>query len=216
MPPVVSILQNGISNVGSVCNALRFLNLPFEVITDADGLKRAKILIFPGVGAFGAAMTQLNENGLTDVLKQKIVGDKIPFLGICLGLQLLFESSEESAGVTGLGIFKGSVRRLTEKTPEFRVPNIGWCELFSSSTYSSTSTSSILSSALHQSVYFVHSFSADPSDRSIVSSQAQHTQPFVASIAQDNIQALQFHPEKSGTVGLGLLKNFVQWNHHGF
>lgn len=205
MSAIVSVLQNSISNVGSVCNALEFLKVPYRVVRTPEELSQAERLIFPGVGAFGAAMEHLSNNGLAEVLTQKVRVEKIPFLGICLGLQLLFEDSEESQGVKGLGWFKGSVVRLKAQPPQHRVPNMGWCALRSLNLNPSP-----YPELDGNFVYFVHSYAAKPNDTSIISHSAQHAEEFVAGVCENNIQAFQFHPEKSGKLGLKILRVFTQ------
>ncbi len=210
MPQVISVLQNGVSNVGSVCNSLHSLDLAFKVVRTASELEQAQVIIFPGVGAFGAAMQHLTQHQLIPVLHQKIIREKIPFLGICLGLQLLFESSEESPHQPGLGWLKGQVKKLASDPPRHRVPNMGWCAL----NIEQPQNALLHALPLASYAYFVHSYAAVPLDRHLVSLTARHGSAFVAGVCAKNIHAFQFHPEKSGPVGLALLRAFAEWSAH--
>lgn len=198
---MIAIVDYDAGNIKSVEKALILLGEEVIVTRDRDTILAADGVILPGVGAFGDAMDKLNSYGLSDVLRE--VADKnIPFLGICLGLQLLFESSEESPEAKGLGILKGKVTRLPEVG--LKIPHIGWNNLkfphkgrlfkdIPEDTY----------------VYFVHSFYLQAADESIVTATSEYAATIHASVEQGNVFATQFHPEKSSDMGLKMLKNFV-------
>ncbi|CAA3014562.1 imidazole glycerol phosphate synthase hisHF, chloroplastic [Olea europaea subsp. europaea] len=200
---VVTLLDYGAGNVRSVRNAIRFLGFDIKDVQTPEDIMNAKRLIFPGVGAFAAAMDVLNKKEMAEVLCAYIKQDR-PFLGICLGLQLLFESSEENGPVKGLGLIPGVVGRF-DSSNGFRVPHIGWNAL------QITKDSQILDDIGSRHVYFVHSYRAMPSDdnRDWISSTCNYGENFIASVRRGNIHAVQFHPEKSGDVGLSILRRFL-------
>ncbi|XP_019193782.1 PREDICTED: imidazole glycerol phosphate synthase hisHF, chloroplastic-like [Ipomoea nil] len=200
---VVTLLDYGAGNVRSVRNAIRFLGFGIKDVQTPEDILKAKRLIFPGVGAFAAAMDVLNKNGMAEALSTYIEQDR-PFLGICLGLQLLFESSDENGPVKGLGLIPGVVGRF-DSSKGIRVPHIGWNAL------EITKDSGILDEIGNRHVYFVHSYRAMPSDdnQDWVSSTCNYGDNFIASIRKGNVHAVQFHPEKSGDVGLSILERFL-------
>ena len=160
-------------------------------------------MVLPGVGAFGDAMGKLNEYGLVDVIKKTVSSD-IPFIGICLGLQLMFDSSDESEGAKGLGIFRGKIRRIPADGG-LKVPQIGWNDL----TYAKEGR---LFKGIpeHSYVYFVHSYYLDAQDKDIVTATTDYGVRVEASVEKGNVFACQFHPEKSSEVGMQILKNFLE------
>jgi len=190
-------------NLGSVSNACRFLHLPARILSRPDEISECNALILPGVGAFGDCMRHLDEHGFVEPVKKWIADDK-PFLGICLGLQVLFESGEESPGVPGLGIFSGTVRRFAG-SPDVKVPQIGWnrvyqrqkdCLLFDG-----------IADGTH--FYFVHSFYVDCRDQSLIAGETSHGITYTSAIRRGRLVAVQFHPEKSQSAGLAMLRNFA-------
>ncbi|KAA8523653.1 hypothetical protein F0562_010076 [Nyssa sinensis] len=205
---VVTLLDYGAGNVRSVRNAIRFLGFDIKDVQTPEDILNAKRLIFPGVGAFAAAMDVLNQSGMAEALCTYVQNDR-PFLGICLGLQLLFESSEENGPVKGLGLIPGIVGRF-DSSNGFRVPHIGWNALHI------TKDSEILDDIGNHHVYFVHSYRAMPSDdnKEWVSSTCNYGDNFIASIRRGNVHAVQFHPEKSGDVGLSILRRFLYPKSH--
>lgn len=199
---MVAILDYDAGNIKSVEKAFQFLGADAVVTRDADVIARADHVVLPGVGAFGDAMQKLNEYQLVDVIG-KVVASGTPFLGICLGLQLMFDSSEESDGVDGLGILRGKIRRIPQMDGN-KVPQIGWNDL----RYPNTGRL-FKDIPEHSYVYFVHSYYLDAEDKSIVTATADYGVTVEASVEKDNVFACQFHPEKSSDVGMQILKNFL-------
>ena len=196
---MVAIIDYGAGNLHSVKNALDFLGAESEITSDKDRILAADHVILPGVGAFGDAMRSLNESGLTDTVKAAADGSR-PFLGICLGLQLLFESSEESPGVDGLGIFRGSVVKIPERG--LKIPHMGWNNI------TLTKKSRILPDN-KPFVYFVHSYYINAQDSDVVSAYTEYGEKLDVAIERGTVVATQFHPEKSGDVGMDILNRFL-------
>lgn len=204
---MIAIIDYDAGNIKSVEKALLALGEDAVVSRDPQVLLRAEKVILPGVGAFGDAMRRLHEYGLVDVIHQ-IVEMDTPFLGICLGLQLLFESSEESPGVEGLHILKGKILRIPDGADEngrpLKIPHIGWNSL----TFPEKGR--LFENLPEESyVYFVHSYYLK-AEENIVTAQTQYGVAIDASVEKGNVFACQFHPEKSSDVGLQILKNFVK------
>jgi imidazole glycerol-phosphate synthase subunit HisH len=199
----ISLLDYGASNLKSVKKAFEHLDCTVSVITTADEVENTDILIFPGQGAFGPSIKHLNDLNLIEPLQNHIKNQK-PFFGICLGFQLLFTSSDEAPGIEGLSVFPGHFEKFSSKT--HKVPQIGWNTLEKSS-------SSLLLNNLPESsyVYFVHSYYLKETTSSLISSKTTYIEPYVSSIQTGNIWGTQFHPEKSGDVGLQILKNFISF-----
>ena len=200
---MIAIIDYDAGNLKSVEKALIFLGETPVITRDREELLAADKVILPGVGAFGDAMDRLHQYGLVDVIKE-IVKKGIPFLGICLGLQLMFESSEESPGVEGLGLLPGKILKIPE-TPGMKVPHMGWNSL-------KIDPNSRLFKGIPDGsyVYFVHSYYLKAREEAIVKATIDYSTHIHASVEKDNIFACQFHPEKSGTVGLQILSNFAQ------
>lgn len=197
----IVIIDYGMGNLHSVSKAVEAVGAVPIVTADKKFISAAEKIILPGVGAFGDCMKNLQATGLVPELIKHIKSGK-GFLGICLGMQLLFESSEESPGVAGLGIFKGAVKRLTT---EYKVPHMGWNRL------KLKAASPLTAAADGSYVYFVHSFHAVPEDSNIITAVCDYGTEITAAVGRDNIQAVQFHPEKSGEVGLKMLQTFKEW-----
>lgn len=200
---MIAIIDYNAGNLKSVEKALNYLEQECMVTRNFREIEKADKIILPGVGAFGDAMSQLKKYELDKVIRE-VTQERIPFLGICLGLQLLFEGSDESQGVEGLHILDGSIRRIPDQ-PGLKIPHIGWNSL-------NLQNNGRLFAGLeeHPYVYFVHSYYLQAKDEQIVKATTEYSTVIHASVEKDNIFACQFHPEKSGDVGLAILKNFAQ------
>ena len=205
---MIAIIDYDAGNIKSVEKALLALGEEVIVTSDAGQILEADGVILPGVGAFGDAMEKLKDYGLVEVIHQ-VVEKKTPFLGICLGLQLLFESSEESPGVKGLGILEGQIVRIPDGEG-IKVPHIGWNSL----TYPNKGRL-FEGIAENSYVYFVHSYYLRAKEDSIVTAATEYGTYIHASVEKDNVFACQFHPEKSSDVGLTILKNFIRITKEG-
>lgn len=199
---MLALIDYGSGNIRSVMNALRREQAGVELVSAPERLENADAIVLPGVGAFGDCVGGLQTRGLWDPLREWLAADR-PFLGICVGYQMLFDESEESPGVRGFGFFAGKVKRFA--APGLKVPQIGWNQL------ELVNRSHMLWRGLpaRPHVYFVHSFFPDPADSAIVTSRSTYGETFAASAARGRIAAVQFHPEKSQAVGLGILRNFI-------
>ena len=197
---MLALIDYGSGNIHSVINALRHEGADVELISDPARLAQAEGIVLPGVGAFGDCVRGLQSRGLWDPLAAWLAADK-PFLGICVGYQMLFEESEESPGVRGFGFFGGKVKRFT--TPGLKVPQIGWNQL--------DLTPHPLWRGLpaQPHVYFVHSFFPDATAPAVVTARSTYGETFAAAAARGRVSGVQFHPEKSQAVGLGILRNFI-------
>lgn len=200
---MIAIIDYDAGNIKSVEKALLFLGEEVVVTRDKTIILDADKAILPGVGSFGDAMNKLSEYDLVDTIKAFINTGK-PFLGICLGLQLLFEESEESPGVPGLGIFKGKIIKFTENKG-YKIPQIGWNSL------DINPESRLFKGIPSESyVYFVHSYYLQAEDESIVAARTEYADTFHSAVEKNNVFACQFHPEKSSDVGLKILSNFAK------
>lgn len=207
---MIAIIDYGMGNLQSIKNALDLLYPSVAVIKNPSDLKRAKAIVLPGVGAFADGMRNLRQNGFLPVLKEEVLVKKKPYLGICLGMQFLAEKSHEHGVHEGLGWINGEVKRLNPCNGDFKIPHVGWNDVKIRSN-----------SNLYQGIgeigtfYFVHSYALDPANKSIITGVCDHGQEFVASIQQENIFGVQFHPEKSQGAGMKLLKNFMMYVENG-
>jgi glutamine amidotransferase len=199
---MLAIIDYGAGNLESVRKALAFLGVEVLVTADPAVISGAEGVLLPGVGSFGDCMENMRTRGLLAVTRATAESGK-PFLGICLGLQLLFESSEESPGAPGLGLLRGKVLRIPRRQG-LKIPHIGWNSL-------EFTTKCSLFDGIPQSayVYFVHSFYLRCEQPEIVTAKTQYGVSMDAAIQKDNLFATQFHPEKSGAVGLKILENFI-------
>lgn len=199
---MIAVIDYDAGNIKSVEKALQFLGAEVVVTRDPEVLLAADKVILPGVGAFGDAMARLEEYGLVTVIKQ-IVAKGTPFMGICLGLQLLFDSSEEAPGVKGLGILPGKIVRFSDEFG-LKIPQIGWnalkftkdCPVFKGIEDG-------------EFVYFVHSYYLQADNDTDVAATTEYGNHVHAAVSRDNVYACQFHPEKSSSVGLKILSNFI-------
>lgn len=199
---MTAIIDYDAGNIKSVEKALDYLGEPVVVTDDPDEILSADHVILPGVGAFGDAMRNIRERHLEEVI-HRVVENGTPFMGICLGLQVLFEDSEESPGVAGLSVLKGHIRRLPDGEG-LKIPHIGWNSL-------NLSGDGRLFRGLPKEpyVYFVHSYYLEADDPAIVKASTEYGALIHASVEKDNVFACQFHPEKSSETGLAILKNFL-------
>jgi len=204
---MIAIIDYGIGNLKSVHNAVSFISPQTKsiVTSDPDVVANADKVIFPGQGAMPDCILQLDKRGLKESVfeaaKQK------PFLGICLGLQMLFESSEEG-NVKGFGLLPGIVKRFKKNQNErIKIPHMGWNRVHQSNLHPMWNKID-----LDSRFYFVHSFYAEVTDENLIMATSEHGENFTSAIAKDNIFAVQFHPEKSSKLGLQLLNNFISWD----
>ena len=197
---MLTILDYGVGNLRSVYMAFRRLGLDVQITSEGKALRRASAIVLPGVGAFGDAIGSIRALGLEDAIVSTI-GDEVPFLGICMGLQLLFEVSEEMGEHRGLGILAGRVRRFPQGQ---RVPHMGWNEIHQVRAIRLWDGVPDRSYA-----YFVHSYYADPEDESVVAGSTDYGLDYASAVARGNVYAIQFHPEKSQDVGESILRNFA-------
>jgi imidazole glycerol phosphate synthase glutamine amidotransferase subunit len=201
---LIGVIDYGAGNLGSVMNALKRLSVPArfaagpeELIPSSSPFEK---IIFPGDGHFGAAMESLAQSGYAQSLREWINADK-PFLGICIGLQLLFESSQEAPEARGLSVISGTVRRF----PGRKVPQIGWNQT------SAREESKIFKGLNNNSFfYYIHSYYADPEDRQVSAAETDYYLRYCCAVEREALAAVQFHPEKSGVAGLALLKNWAE------
>ena len=200
---MIAIIDYDAGNIRSVEKALILLGQDVKVTGDRNEILAADKVILPGVGAFGDAMATIRERGLEEVIRQ-VVDKGTQFIGICLGLQLLFERSDEAPGVKGLGILKGEILKIPEQEG-MKIPHMGWNSLHLE--HDGRLFRGIGEGAY---VYFVHSYYLKAEDEEIVKASTEYCTHIHASVEKDNVFACQFHPEKSSDVGLHILKNFVE------
>jgi len=200
---MIIIIDYGMGNLASVCKAFEYIGETVKISCEPEDIAKASALVLPGVGAMSDAMKSLEQLNLTDGIKNYICTGK-PFLGICLGMQMLFDSSSEGSepgmgNIRGLGVLPGKVIKLPD-LPGIKIPHMGWNSL-------SDVKDPILPK--DRSLYFVHSYYAQPADEDIISSKSFHGIEFTSSVKYKNITATQFHPEKSGNAGLDILKAWI-------
>lgn len=198
---MITILDYGAGNLRSVQNTLAELGAEYELVHDAAGVSRASKLILPGVGHFGQIMRALDQMQVRDVLVDRIRAG-IPFLGICLGLQALFEKSEEAPDERGLGVFEGTIQRFPATA---RVPHMGWNQI-----EARPGARLLANLPAHPYLYFAHSYYAPVTETTAAT--CHYTLPYTAALESNNIFGVQFHPEKSGPLGLRIVRNFVELN----
>lgn len=205
----VGVIDYDAGNTKSVIKALEYLGCDVVLSADRNALKDCGRIILPGVGAYYDAMQELKKRELTDTVMELVASGR-PFLGICLGMQLLFDSSTEVIGsdrddhVEGLGILKGTVKKFTGLSEGLKIPHMGWNSL----TVKESPAKLLKGLGDSPYVYFVHSYYLDAADKSEVAATTEYGITFDSSVAKDNIFGCQFHPEKSGAVGLAILNNF--------
>jgi len=201
----VAIIDYGLGNLRSVYNGFEYVGAQPFIADSPEDMAGADCAVLPGVGAFGDGMQILRDNGWLNAIEIFAVKDKKPFLGICLGMQLLAKEGSENGFHEGLGLIDGHVVRLSPDDDKIRIPHIGWNDVTAqagSATYEGIDTP--------QDFYFVHSYVFEPDDPSVISGTCHHGQVFAASVESGNIWGVQFHPEKSQAAGLALLQNFLK------
>ena len=202
---MIGIIDYGMGNLGSVMNACRFLEMDARIVTRKSEMDECRAVLLPGVGAFGDCMGHLDKHDFTDAIRNWAAAGK-PLMGICLGLQALFDSSEETPGVEGLGLFGGTVKRF-DLPKELKVPQIGWNRI------NETQPGCPMFDGIEDKSFFylVHSYYVCPDDASIIAGTTDYGIEYCSCVWKDNIFATQFHPEKSQAVGLRMLRNFWNW-----
>ena len=197
---MIAIIDYGAGNLKNVAKAFDYLNIENVVTDDINLVRKADKIVLPGVGAFGEGMANLKKRGLDTAIKEAVADFK-PLLGICLGMQMLFDESEESPGVEGLGILKGKIVKLP-KIGDLKIPHMGWNDL---------SCHGKLFKGLNKPfVYFVHSYYLQAEDKKVVSATTHYGIDIEVAVEKGNVFGCQFHPEKSSDVGLKMLKNFAE------
>ena len=200
---MIAIMDYGVGNLFSVEKAFLYLGADAAITSNPDVLRQADKIVLPGVGAFGDCMKNLRASGMIPLLAERVRAG-VPLLGICVGLQILFEGSDESPEAEGLGFFRGRVRRI--HADGLKIPHMGWNSL----TIERHASADLFAGLAEEPfVYFVHSYHAVPEDATVVTATAEYGERLTAAVAKDNICATQFHPEKSGDVGLQILRNFI-------
>ena len=199
----VGVIDYGGGNLRNVLNVLRYLGREGSLVSAPEHLEKIDRLVFPGVGAFGDCVDDLDRKGLRAPLRQWLEDDR-PYFGICLGYQVLFERSAESPDHEGLGFFRGGVKRF-DPSPGLKIPHMGWNEVEPKNPDEPPWTGS--PEPLH--LYFVHSYHPVPDDEAIVASVTEYGPPFASSVRSGNVFACQFHPERSQEAGLRILGNFL-------
>lgn len=199
---MIAIIDYGAGNLQSVKKAFDFIGAESVITDNPEIINACDRILLPGVGSFGDAMDSMHKSGLVETVKQNALSGK-PFLGICLGLQLLFEESEESPGVKGLGIFKGKIKKFSSDMG-LKIPHIGWNSL--EIKQKDTLFKNVPENSY---VYFVHSYYLHAEDENDVATVTNYGIDFHSAVGKNNVFATQFHPEKSGDVGLQILKNFA-------
>ena len=200
---MIAVIDYGIGNLNSVVKAFNYIDIPVSLTDKPEVINKSDALLLPGVGAFGEGMDNLKKKGLDKIIKKNIAEGK-PFLGICLGLQLLFSCSEENKGVEGLDLIKGSVQKFSLSDVP-KIPHIGWNQV----DFGKSDDPLFTGLTDNNNLYFVHSFFVEPEDEGVVLGKTTYgNKDFASIIRKDNIWGIQCHPEKSSKVGLKILKNF--------
>lgn len=198
----LGIIDYGAGNLASVQNSFLAIGIDAVIVRTSNELEGLTHLVLPGVGAFGDCAAALRKQGLADSIRNWVEADK-PFLGICIGYQILFESSEETPGARGLGIFKGKVRRFSENG--LKIPHMGWNEV----TPTDATHPIWAGMGTNPYFYYVHSYYPEPCDKQLIAATTSYGDTYAAAIIKGKLIATQFHPEKSQLQGLKLLKNFI-------
>ena len=202
----ISIIDSGLGNLNSIYKCIKSLDFDCSVVDNPKQLKISDKIIFPGVGSFGDSAHHLEKQNLSKPLKNWIIEDR-PFLGICIGFQILFEASDESPAVVGLGVLPGKVVKFS-KEQELKIPHMGWNKIIIKQKFDPIWEG--INNVPH--FYFVHSFYPQPDENEIIASTTQYGCEFTSSVRRGNLFATQFHPEKSQGAGLRLIRNFLSLN----
>jgi len=202
---MISIIDYKMGNIKSIENAFSFLGVDYKIVNSKEDILNSEKIILPGVGSFRQAMQNIKEMNMYDAIREVAIDKKIPILGICLGMQLLADSSQEDGVSNGLGLISANVYKLTTKDEKVKIPHVGFNTVFHENGGS-------LFHGLKDSTdfYFVHSYHFIADEQECVSSYSIHGEKFIASVEKENIYGTQFHPEKSQANGLRVLKNFVE------
>lgn len=203
---MIAIVDYGVGNLYSVEKAFAKFSDDVVLTQSAEVIDKADKVVLPGVGAFGDCMKNFRASGLMDAVMRAVDGKK-PVMGICVGLQIMFEGSEESPDVKGLGIFKGTVRKIN--APGLKIPHMGWNSLEIKEN-SAADIDLFKDIRKNPYVYFVHSYHAVPENKSVILATSVYGEEITAAVGRNNVIATQFHPEKSGDIGLAIIKNFVE------
>lgn len=201
---MITIVDYGLGNLGSVLNMLKRIGVQGEIKSDLKSIENASKLILPGVGAFDAAMKKLNESNLTSVLKIKALEEKTPIMGICLGMQILMNSSEEGSKA-GLGLIDGEVKKFSYDDSQLKIPHMGW-----NYVYMSRNDAPLINGLGESKFYFVHSYYVKVKDKTNSLLTTNYGIEFDSGVMKDNIYGFQFHPEKSHKFGMKLFENFAE------
>ena len=201
---MIALIDYEMGNVQSVLNAFSLLGQDIKVTRSREEIEKADALVLPGVGAFGDAMQKLTAFGLHRILNEEVLNKKKPFLGICLGMQLLAEEGQELGLHTGLGWVKGKTVKIAPSDPFLKIPHMGW------NTLEINNFEGLYKDMPGNPVcYFVHSYALEPEDKNLITATTPYGQDIAASVQKDNIYGVQFHPEKSQGAGLKILENFI-------
>ena len=204
---MIAVVDYGMGNLRSMGKALEHVGAEVLVTADADDLRDAERIVLPGVGAFGEAIANLRATGLVEAMEEEVLRKGKPFLGVCVGMQLLARESVEHGRHTGLGWIEADVLPIELGGPEIRVPHTGWNAL----EVVGARDGPLGRVRPGEAFYFTHSFHVVPEDDALVAARCEHGRSLVAAVAQDNILAVQFHPEKSQQAGLEFLADFLSW-----
>ena len=200
---MIGVVDYGIGNLTSAKKSLDYLGVDSKLLTSKEDFKTIGGLVLPGVGAFGPTMTALEQKGLAEAIVEYVAQGK-PYLGICVGMQVLFDSSEENPGQNGLSLIQGKVKKLSG---EIRIPQMQWNQVHPKSEFTGDKLIENLGNSFW--MYFLHSYSVCPTDESVIRAVCEYGGEIVSYLNKDNIFAVQFHPEKSSSAGLKFMSNFV-------
>lgn len=201
---MLKVLDIGIGNIGSVSNVLNHLGVTFEIAKTPQDLENATKIIFPGVGSYSEGAKTLNSEGFTEIIQEKVLNQKVPILGICLGMQLLTSKGFEGGETPGLNLIDGEVIEIILDNKDLHIPHMGW-------NSTKGDTSKVFDNIEDgECFYFVHSYECKINDPAVKVGYTNHGRDIVSSFNKDNVYGVQFHPEKSQEKGLQLLKNFIE------